>query len=411
MDRVSIDGGIVKNPPLPNNYSKEFLVIKRGNGAWLEDTTGKRYLDFTGGIAVNALGYGREDIAKIAYEQMKRVTHTSNLFTTEPVIELAEKMTEGTNFSAVHFSNSGSEANETALKYARLYSLRTKGENAYKYICFTNAFHGRTLGALSCTPKPKYQDPFKPLIPGITVLEYNNIEELKKTADKTYAGIIVEVIQGEGGLASMTPDFARTLNDVCRKNNIVLIADEVQTGLSRTGTFYAWEAVGLEPDIVTLAKPLAGGLPLAATLIPEKINGLIHVGEHGTTFGGGPVTTSVASRVWDVLSDGLFIKEVKDKGEYFKSILLKLAESYDFLGMVKGRGLLAGVEFTGMGKDRGEDSFQDDIRRIIVSARDSGLLILRSGVNVLRFAPPLIISREELAIGVNKLKSVFKKIF
>lgn len=411
MNKGSINESVIKNPPLANNYSPEFLVIKRGKGVWLEDTGGKKYLDFTGGIAVNALGYGREDMAEIACEQMKMVTHTSNLFTTEPVIELAEKMTAGTNFKAVHFSNSGSEANETALKYARLYSLRTKGENAYKFICFTNAFHGRTLGALSCTPKPKYQDPFKPLIPGVTVLEYNNVEELKKTADKGYAGIIVEVVQGEGGLDSMTVDFARALNDVCKGNNILLIADEVQTGLSRTGSFYAWQAVGLKPDIVTLAKPLAGGLPLSATLIPEKVNSLIHVGEHGTTFGGGPVTTAVASRVWDVLSDDLFIKEVKEKGVYFRKKLLELERSYDFLGSVKGKGLLAGIEFTGKGRKGDDASLQDDIQRIIASARDSGLLILRSGINVLRFAPPLIISKDELSFGVSILKSVFKKLF
>jgi len=408
MNKSSKSVSMVKNPPLANNYSPEFLVIKKGEGVWLEDMAGKKYLDFTGGIAVNALGYGREDIAEIAYKQMKRVVHTSNFFTTEPVVELAEKMTKGTSFKAVHFSNSGSEANETALKYARLYSLRTKGEGSHKFICFTNAFHGRTLGALSCTPKSKYQEPFKPLIPGVTVLEYNNVEELKKTADKTYAGIIVEVVQGEGGLDSMSLDFAYALNDVCSKNNILLIVDEVQTGLSRTGTLYAWEGVGLKPDIVTLAKPLAGGLPLSATLIPGKVNSLIHVGEHGTTFGGGPVTTAVASRVWGILSDKAFTKEVRKKGNYFNKILSELAGGYEFLGAVKGKGLLAGIEFTGTGNGA---SIQDDIQRIIASARDSGLLILRSGTNVLRFAPPLIISKEELAIGVDLLQSVFKNIF
>ncbi|NOY07801.1 MAG: aspartate aminotransferase family protein [Spirochaetes bacterium] len=402
----------VTNPPLPNNYASEFLIIKDGKGVWLRDISGKKYLDFTGGIAVNALGYGRADLAEIAYKQMKSVTHTSNLFTTEPVLQLAVKMVRSWNFSAVHFSNSGSEANETAIKYARLYSSRVKGKDSHKLLCFSNGFHGRTLGALSCTPKAKYQEPFMPLLPGVTIAEYNNTEQLLELADSTYAGIIVEVVQGEGGLDSMTEDFARALNETCKKYDILLIADEIQTGLSRTGTFYASEGVGLQPDIITLAKPLAGGLPLSATLIPDKVNDLIHVGEHGTTFGGGPVTTAVASKIWDILSDKDFIEEVKQKGDYLNKLLSDLKSRHGFLGSVKGKGLLAGIRYRGRAKGKDDKAVQDDIQRIMSTAREEeGLLILRSGTDVLRFAPPLIISREELALGVEKLESVFKKIF
>ncbi len=398
---------IVSNIPLANNYGPEFLVIERGEGVWLEDVGGKRYLDFTAGIAVNALGYGRDDLATVAYQQMLKIIHTSNLYTSPPVIELAERLIKsgdllgGEGFSAVHFSNSGSEANETALKYARLYSLRKKGKAHESILTFSSAFHGRTLGALSCTPNSKYQDPFMPLLPGVEVCRYNDVEALSEKLNEKFAAVIVEVVQGEGGLNVMSNEFADALNTLCKKYDVILITDEVQTGLSRTGTFYASQGVGLKPDIVTLAKPLAGGLPLSATLIPEKINTLIHVGEHGSTFGGGPVTTAVALKVLDVLSDESFISEVARKGKLFGELLKGLSDKYPSLGSVKGKGLLRGIEYLGKNLDPS---------RVISIARENGLLILRSGKNVLRFAPPLIISDEELKEGVSILDRVIGEL-
>ncbi len=398
---------IVSKTPLAGNYGPEFLEIKSGNGSWLEDITGKRYLDFTAGIAVNALGYGREDLARAAYEQMRRVIHTSNLYTTEPVLKLAERMVASGDFAAVHFSNSGSEANETALKYARLYSLRKKGPGHHRILTFTNAFHGRSLGALSCTPNEKYQKPFEPLIPGVEVAPYNDVVALKEKLDESFAAVIVEVIQGEGGLEIMEASFAGELQDAARKNDVILIVDEVQTGLSRTGRFYASQWVGLKPDILTLAKPLAAGLPLSATLIPEKVNSLIHVGEHGSTFGGGPVTTAVALKVWEILSNEHFISETAQKGDYFKTLLEELSTRYDFLGKVKGKGLLRGLEYRG--EEKG-DELADRIKGLIGDAREKGLLILRSGKNILRFAPPLTITKEELEKGIDILNEVFKEM-
>jgi len=300
---------LVKDHPFPKQYASEMLVISRGRGVWLQDPTGRKYIDFAGGIAVNALGYGRRDLARTAFRQMTRLSHVSNLFATEPALQLANRMLADSPFpfAAVFFANSGTEANEAALKYARLHSLRTKGTGKDRLLCFANAFHGRTMGALSCTPSAKYQGPFLPLVPGVSVAPYNDVAALEQTLTGEFAGVIVEVIQGEGGLAEMTPEFARALNTLCRKHGAVLIADEVQTGLSRTGEFYASRSVGLEPDIITLAKPLAGGLPLSAALIPAKINDLLNVGEHGTTFGGGPVTTAVALKVWDIISKPAFI--------------------------------------------------------------------------------------------------------
>jgi acetylornithine/N-succinyldiaminopimelate aminotransferase len=423
---MSTNTAIIKEHPLPNCFAPQLLMISKGEGVWLEDAEGRRYLDFTGGIAVNALGYGRDDLADIACRQMKKLIHMSNLYITEPALELAKKMiahgareargtgvaggaSSGNEFRAVQFLNSGSEANETALKYARLYAYRKKGEGRHKLLSFTGSFHGRTMGALSVTPNAKYQTPFLPLVPGVEVGEYNDVAALEKTVDETFAGVIVEVIQGEGGLAGMTREFATALNRTCRKHDVILIADEVQTGLSRTGSFYASTGIGLEPDMITLAKPLAAGLPLSAVLIPLKINSLLHVGDHGTTFGGGPVTTAVASRVWDILSDPQFIAQVRDKGVYLAGELRSLTEKYSFLGGVRGRGLLLGIEV--LQEQLSRDSDAPDLMPALLNAfRAEGLLILRSGANILRIAPPLIIEENEIDTGITIMTRVFDKI-
>ena len=417
---MDTDSAMIKGHPLPNCFSPELLMISKGDGVWLEDASGRRYLDFTGGIAVNALGYGREDLADIACRQMKKLVHISNLYITEPALELGNKMiargvreagqaSGADEIQAVQFLNSGSEANETALKYARLYALRKKGEGHHKLLSFTGSFHGRTMGALSVTPNEKYQTPFLPLVPGVEVGEYNDVAALEKQLDATFAGVIVEVIQGEGGLTGMTREFAASLNRLCRKHDVILIADEVQTGLSRTGSFYASSGIGLEPDMITLAKPLAAGLPLSAVLIPRKINSLIHVGDHGTTFGGGPVTTAVASKVWDILSNRQFIAQIRDNGVYLAKKLGALTEKYSFLGGVRGRGLLLGIEVLQERLSRDSDTAAV-MPALLTAFREEGMLILRSGANILRIAPPLIIGREEIDTGLAIMTRLFDRI-
>jgi acetylornithine/N-succinyldiaminopimelate aminotransferase len=381
-----------KDLPFPPQYGSELLVIERGRGVFLEDASGKRYLDFAGGIAVNALGYGRADLARTAMKQMRKLNHISNLFATRPALSLARAMlAQGPyKFSSVFFGNSGSEANEAALKYARLHSLRTKGAGHHKILCFTGAFHGRTLGALSCTPTAKYQDPYQPLVPGIVVASYNDTAALKAALTEEFAGVIVEVVQGEGGLAVMTREFASALNDACHAAGAILIADEVQTGLARTGTFYASEGVGLQPDIITLAKPLAGGLPLSAALIPPKVHELIHFGEHGTTFGGGPVTTAVAAEVWKLLTAPGFIRRVAELGDFLGQGLARLqAASPRKVGALLGRGLLRGFDYTG-----------GEVGDLLARAREAGLLVLRSGTNAVRIAPPLVVSEKQITQGL-----------
>lgn len=385
-------GGIETNLPFPRQYGSELLVLRRGHGVWLEDIAGKKYLDFAGGIAVNALGYGRADLARTAYRQMRKIIHISNLFTTEPALALARAMiAKGPwRFSSVFFGNSGTEANEAALKYARLYALRTKGPGHEKLLCFSGAFHGRTLGSLSCTPTPKYQEPYQPLLPGVVVAPYNDPHTLWDVLTDEFAGVIVEVIQGEGGLTCMTPEFARALNELCRTKNAVLIVDEVQTGITRTGTFYASEGVGLEPDLITLAKPLAGGLPLSAVLIPEKIHEVIHLGDHGTTFGGGPVTTAVALKVWETVSQPAFLARVKESGELLSKGLEELKSRHASVGTIRGRGLLRGFEYNG-----------GELKDLLARLQLKGMLALRSGTNVLRIAPPLVITKNEIQKGID----------
>jgi len=385
--------------PFPRQYGNELLVVSRGRGVWLEDIAGKKYLDFAGGIAVNALGYGRGDLARTAYRQMKKLNHISNLFTTEPALALARAMlARGPwKFSSVFFGNSGTEANEAALKYARLYAYRTKGPGHEKILCFSGAFHGRTFGALSCTPSPKYQDPYRPLLPGVVVAPYNDVKALRAVLTDEFAGVIVEVIQGEGGLTAMTPEFAQALNETCRKTSAMLIVDEVQTGITRTGDFYGSEGVGLVPDLVTLAKPLAGGLPLSAVLIPARIHDVIHAGDHGTTFGGGPVTTAVALKVWKTVNAPGFLPHVGEMGKLLRQGLEGLKARCPRVGELRGRGLLQGFEYNG-----------GEVKDLIGQLQDRGLLALRSGTNVVRLAPPLVIDGREIMKGIDIIEEALR---
>ena len=386
---------------LPKNYAEKLLVLDKGEGCYLEDIAGNRYLDFGSGIAVNALGHGRADLSQIIAEQTKKLIHTSNLYTSEPVLACAAKLAATGNFDAVHFGNSGSEANEAAIKYARLYTGRTRGGDSHRIACFTGGFHGRTLGALSVTPTAKYQDPFKPLLPGVEVLPYNDPARVEETVDPSFAAVIVEVVQGEGGLAVMSPEFADALNRACAKHQVILIADEVQTGLGRTGEFYASSIAGLEPDIITLAKPLAAGLPLSATLIPEKINDLLHPGDHGSTFGGGPVTTAVASHVLDIIFDPAFLGEVQRKGEILRQDLEGLCSRHQgTTAGVRGLGLLTGIELTEA----------ETVAAVVEGCRERGLLVLRSGTATVRLAPPLTISDGEIRKGLEILEDTLKAI-
>ncbi|MFP4483301.1 MAG: aspartate aminotransferase family protein [Spirochaetaceae bacterium] len=411
---------IVSPPGIPRSYGREFLFLESGRGVYLKDGDGNRYLDFGAGIAVNALGYGRRDLARIAGRQMRKLIHVSNLYANAPAVELAGLLTDPTlfptgggspespaeagaaapqsRFAAVHFGNSGAEANESALKFARLYARRTRGEGHHKLASFTHGFHGRTMGALSVTPKEPARAPFVPLLPGTEVLPYNDPEALRVLTPE-FAAVIVEVIQGEGGLTAMSPDFATALNDACRRHDILLIADEVQTGLRRTGSLFASMDVGLEPDIITMSKPLAGGLPLSATLIPARVNDLLEAGDHGTTFGGGPVTTAVATRVWRIIADPAFGRRIEETARHLDTGLKELAGELAFITELRGRGMLRGIVLEA----------GSAVKSIMDACRERGLLLLKSGDDVIRLAPPLVISKREIDMGIGILRRVVRE--
>ncbi|MCL2294811.1 MAG: acetylornithine/succinylornithine family transaminase [Spirochaetes bacterium] len=387
--------------PFPKNYASEFLIFEKGEGVYLFDLDGKKYIDFGSGIAVNSLGHGREDLALTAYEQMKKVVHTSNLYTTEPSLVLAEKLRALGNFDAVHFGNSGTEANEAAIKYARLYSYNKKGLGNHKILAMEAGFHGRTMGALACTHNTAYKTSFEPLLTDVEFVPLNDVETLTKKLDSAFAAVIVEVIQGEGGLKMMTGEYAKALNTLCKEHDVILIADEVQTGIGRTGWPFACSLVDLEPDIMTLAKPLAAGLPLSATLIPGKINDYLKPGDHGSTFGGGPVTCAVAGQVLDIVFDPSFLADVRKAGEYLAKKLEESAKKFSFTGKILGTGLLLGLEII-----QPLGYANDLLKEIITKSEENGLLILRSGKNIVRIAPPLIIEEKQIDEGIE----IFTKV-
>ena len=395
---------IARDHRLPKTYAAELLLIDRGSGVYLYDTAGKRYLDMGAGIAVNALGYGRDDLADIAASQMRKLIHISNLYTTEPTVRLARALTDAQigafnpDFSAVHFGNSGAEANEAALKYARAYATRTRGPGNHKLLSLIGGFHGRTTGALALTHTPSYREPFEPLMPGVDYLPLNDVEALEARMSPSYAGVIVEPVQGEGGLRRLSPEFAAALNRLCRAHDVVLIADEVQSGLGRTGRLFGSESVGLEPDIVTLSKPIAGGLPLSATLVTRRINDALALGDHGSTFGGGPVTTAVALRVWEEISSEEFLSGVRRRAEHLDRRLRALAAADPAVSEPLGLGLLRGLPILAAAEHQ-----KTVMASLIATARENGLLVLRSGANVIRIAPPLVISESEIDEGCDIL--------
>lgn len=397
--------------PFPKQYAPELLTLESGRGCFIKDVTGTKYLDFGAGIAVNALGYGRKDLARVAAKQMKKLIHVSNLYTTEPALEFGRTLVDAANreltgtFAAVHFGSSGAEANESALKYARLYARERRGEGHHKFLSFSHGFHGRTMGALSTTAAQKYRIKFEPLLPGTEYAPFNDVDALQDVLDPSFAAVIVEVIQGEGGLEVMTDEFAEALNRLCADRDVLLIADEIQTGLGRTGYPFASHMVGLTPDIITLSKPLAGGLPLSATILPQKVNRFLETGDHGTTFGGGPVTTAVGMEVWKQVGDPAFLDEVKRNMSYLDERLEELKTRFPIIEDVVGAGMLRGLRL-GVAGDKASTVVSDTLAQ----ARENRLLVLKSGERVIRIAPPLVISSHEIDEGCERLAKTFDYI-
>jgi len=374
-------------------YKRFPIEIVRGEGTRLFGADGRSYLDFTSGIGVNALGYADAGIAEAARGALESgVLHTSNLFHTAPGRALAEALVSRSFASSVFFCNSGAEANEGAFKFVRRWGRDVGGGDKHEIIALRGGFHGRLFATLAATDRPQYRAPFRPLAGGISIAE-RDLGELARMMDRrTVAAVIVEPVQGEGGVRVLEPAFLSGLRELTRERNVALIFDEVQCGLGRTGWLFAYERTDVVPDVVTLAKPLAGGLPMGAILVTPEIAASVQPGDHGSTFGGGPFVATVAKHVFDRLSDPALLARVRENGAWLGEQLRALAARREEVRAVRGVGYLWGIDVT---RPAGE---------IVARTREAGLLILTAGDYTLRLLPPLITTREELAQGVEQIE-------
>jgi predicted acetylornithine/succinylornithine family transaminase len=381
-------------------YIRPDVVFSHGQGVYLYDSQGRQYLDFASGIAVMALGHADETWSKAISEQASKLTHVSNLYHTAPHVELAQRLVENSFADRVFFCNSGAEANEAAIKFARKYARnQQKGSGSAKksdIVAFSGSFHGRTMGALAATYKAHYREPFEPVMPGVRFAAYNDLATAKELIDEQVCAAIVEPVQGEGGVHPAGDEFLRGLRTLCDEKNALLIFDEVQCGLGRSGYLWAHEAYGITPDIMTLAKPLAGGLPIGATLVTEAVSQILKPGDHGSTFAGGPLVCTAAQVVFDRINQPQFLTDVMENGIYLANMLRDLASNE--VVDVRGAGLLIGVEF------------KMPVAPIVKATRENGLLLISAGDNTLRLCPPLIISRQQIETAVQILSQSLAQV-
>lgn len=375
---------------LAPTYRRPPIVFTHGEGMYVYDAAGRRYLDFVAGIAVCALGHADPGVAQVIAEQARRLVHLSNLYHTEPHLRLAEALVAHSFADRVFFCNSGAEAVEAALKFARKFARTHFNNRKTGFVAFTHSFHGRTMGALSVTEKLAYREPFAPLIPGVTFVPFNDVEAARSAITAETCAVIVEPIQGEGGVHVASPEFLHALRERCDAVGALLIFDEVQCGLGRTGTLWAYEAYGVEPDLLTVAKPLANGLPIGAVLMKEKVAAVLQPGDHGSTFAGGPLVSAVALHVFERLRDPAFLARVREAGAYLAERLH--AAELPGVKEIRGRGLLVGIEIEG------------DARAVVMAALERGLLLATAGDHVVRMVPPLIVEKSQIDEAVTILQ-------
>ena len=381
------------------NYGRPAITLVRGRGTQVWDDAGNSYLDFTSGIAVSALGHCHPHWVSAVQRQAGELIHVSNLFRNPNQGELARRLVKYAGPGRVFFCNSGAEANEALIKLARLHGMQKTGEEGkcYKIICAKNAFHGRTFGGMSATPQEKIQKGFRPLVPGFAFGELNNIESFASQIDEQTAAIFFETIQGESGVNPATPEFLRAIRELCNKHNLLLMLDEVQCGVGRTGTFYAFEQAGVSPDAIGMAKGLGGGFPIGAMWVRDRYADLFHPGNHGTTFGGTPLACAAALAVLDVIErEGLLEAVRKNSGPWIAALQRLATEFPKQVIGVRGQGYLVGVQLT------------SDPPPYIAALREAGLLAPSAGGNVVRLLPPLNVSPDELARSVEILRGVLK---
>ncbi len=372
-------------------YVRPSFVLQRGEGCYLYDTEGRRYLDFVAGIAVNALGYGDPTVTQVIAEQSQALMHVSNLYYTEPPAELARMLVETSFADRVFFSNSGAEAVEGALKFARKYAYEHHKKGKTTIVSFTGSFHGRTMGAVAVTSKEKYREPFAPVMPGVRFAEYNDLQSAEKAITDDVCAVIVEPVQGEGGLSVATHDFYMACASCATRWARCSSSTRFSVGMGRTGTLWAYEQYDVTPDIMTVAKPLGGGLPIGAVLMKQAVADVMHPGDHGTTFGGGPLVTAVAQVVLHKISDPAFLAHVREISDYLDESLHDLASSHSEIIELRGRGLMRGVRIDG------------SAGAVREAGHEEGLLTATAGEDVLRLVPPLIIEREHVDEAMQKL--------
>jgi acetylornithine/N-succinyldiaminopimelate aminotransferase len=379
---------------LMNTYGKYDPIFVEGKGSKVWDENGKEYIDFVSGVAVNCLGHAHPAIKKALMDQSEKLIHISNYFWNKPQIELSELVCKMSGMESIFFVNSGAEAIEAALKLSKKYGSKTEGKN--KIIYMENSFHGRTMGALSVTGQPKYQNSFKPLIPNTVPVPFNNIKELESAFGDDVCGLIFEPIQGEGGIIKANYEFMEKARELCDKHDVIMILDEVQCGIGRTGNFFAYQGYGIMPDVVCMAKALGGGFPIGAIAACGKAKDILAPGDHGSTFGGNPLACSVAIAVLNELINEKIIENISEKSEYSNKKLEKLKEKYNVIVDIRGVGLLIGIEINKDTKEFSKKCFE------------KGLLVASAGKNTIRLLPPLNVTYEDIESAVNILEEVIR---
>ena len=379
---------------LLHTYNRFPITLDRGDGVYLYDTDGKKYLDFMAGIAVSGLGYGNVELKNALKEQIDNLLHSSNLYYNTTCGKAAEALRRASGMNRIFFTNSGAEANEGALKAARKYAWQKKS-GRFEFIAMKDSFHGRTMGALSVTEHPAYRDPFEPLIPGVSFAEFNNLESVKKLVNEKTCGIIVEPVQGEGGINTATKEFMTGIRKLCDEEGILMICDEIQCGMARTGEMFAWQLYGTKPDIMTMAKAIGSGVPVGAFAMTKAIaEASLKPGDHGTTYGGNPLACAAVAKTLEIYENQKLAAHVKEVGDYMEEQLKKLVEDYDCVVEQRGLGLIRGIKLSGL------------VGEVVKKAMKEGLLIISARSDVIRLVPPLVIEKEHVDEMIEKLRKV-----
>ena len=383
-----------------HTYNRYPVVLDHGEGVYLYDTEGKKYLDFAAGIAVQALGYHYSGYDEALKAQIDKLMHTSNLYYNEPAAEAAEKLVKASGMSKVFFTNSGTEAIEGALKAARKYAYAKGRKDTYEIIAMNHSFHGRSMGALSVTGNEHYQEPFRPLVGGIRFADYNDLESVKAQFSEHTCAVILETVQGEGGIYPASEEFLKGVKALCEEHDALLILDEIQCGMGRTGHFFAWQEYGVKPNIMTCAKALGCGVPVGAFVLDEKTAAAsLAPGDHGTTYGGNPFVCAAVSKVLDIFEQDQIVEHVQKVGAYLEEKLDVLVRKYDFIAERRGRGLIQGLEIQGR-----------PVNEIVLKLLEEGLLVITAGSNVLRLVPPLVITEAHVDEMAEKLERAFAQL-